>query len=89
MKKTLIAVAVVLAAGMMSSCNDTNYCYQVTQTYTLLGTEISHTYNWWGTKNDLKAYEQSLKDAATTLGAAENTVTISSTRTSKSQDECK
>ncbi len=89
MKKTLIAVAVVLAAGMMSSCNDTNYCYEITQTYKLLGTEVSHTYKWWGTKNDLKTYEQTLKDAATNLGADESTVTINSHRTTKSQDECK
>ncbi len=89
MKKAFIAVAIVLAAGMMSSCNDTNYCYKVTCSYKLAGQEISHTYNWWGTKNDLKSYEQSLKDGATMLGANADDVNITSKKTNKSESECK
>ncbi len=89
MKKFAIACAVVLAAGL-SSCADTNYCYQVTQTYKVAGTEFSYNYLWWGTKNDLKTYEQTLKDAAAKIpGVDESSVSISSKRTSKSQSDCK
>ena len=85
MKKTLIAAAVVLAAGMMTACGDTNYCYQVTET---VG-GISTTHYWWGTKNDLKSYEQTLKDAATASKVIdEKSVSIKSKRTNKSQSEC-
>lgn len=86
MKKLLIAAACVLAVGL-TSCGDTNYCYEVTETYELLGSH-SYTHLWWGTKNDLKTYEQTLKDAAVKIGADEKSINISSKRTSKSQSDC-
>lgn len=88
MKKFAIVCAVVLAAGLVS-CSDTNYCYKVTETYKVSGTKISHTYYWWGTKNDLKTYEQTLKDAVAKVpGIDEKSVSVSSKRTSKSQSDC-
>ena len=36
MKKIVIAFAVLLA-GVLSSCGDTNYCYELTTTVNLLG----------------------------------------------------
>ncbi len=88
MKKTLIAAAVVLAAGMMTACGDTNYCYEVTSTYKILGIETSVTNNYWGTKNELKTYEQNQKDAAVKLGADESSVSIKSKRLNKSESDC-
>ena len=46
MKKFAIACAIVLAAGMMTSCGDTNYCWEITQTVKVLGVETSTTTYW-------------------------------------------
>ena len=54
MKKIVIACAVILA-GVLSSCGDTNYCYEITQKYSLLGVETSTTNYVWGTSNELDA----------------------------------
>jgi len=67
MKKVIIACAAVLALGL-TSCGDTNYCYQVKQTYKLLGQEITLVTYEWTTKNDIKAYEASLKAAGEKAG---------------------
>lgn len=88
MKKLAIVCAVVLAAGL-SSCGDTNYCYEVTTKVTVLGVQNTTTTYYWGTSNDLKTYEQSIKDTQAKLGFAEDAITISSTRTTKSQSDCK
>lgn len=88
MKKLAIVCAIVLAAGL-SSCGDTNYCYEVTATYKLFGVETSATTFWWGTKNELKSYEQTQKEIAVKLGASEDSVNITSKRANKSQEDCK
>lgn len=82
MKKFLFAAACVLALGL-TSCGDTNYCYEVTAKYKVGGIPKSTTYLWWGTKNDLKTYEQTLKES---LG---DDTELSSKRTNKSQSDCK
>mgnify|MGYP006874347426 CR=1 FL=1 len=89
MKKFAIACAIVLAAGMMTSCGDTNYCWEITTTVTVLGTPVSTTGYWWGTKNDLDTHKQELKDAQKQMGIAEDAITIDSKKASKSQDDCK
>lgn len=88
MKKFFVACAIVLGAGLFSSCGDTNFCYEVTVTVNLLGAHSSTTY-FWGTSNELKAYEADLKKTQTDLGIDENTIQISSKRTSRSQAECR
>lgn len=90
MKKFAIACAIALATTLsLTSCGDTNYCYDVTVTVTtVLGSQVSTTYSWWGTSNDLKTYEQSLKDAQKQLGISEDKITITSKRTSRSQQDC-
>ena len=40
MKKFVIACAIILA-GVLSSCGDTNYCYEVTATINVLGYDDS------------------------------------------------
>lgn len=87
MKKLAIVCAIVLAAGL-SSCGDTNYCYEVTQTYKIGTLETSTTNLWWGTKNDLKSYEQTLKEELKKSGISEDIITITSKRANKSQSDC-
>ena len=47
MKKIIFVSAIVLA-GILSSCGDTNYCYEITQKSTILGVETSATTYVWG-----------------------------------------
>jgi len=67
MKKVLIACAAVLALGL-TACNDTNYCYEIKQTYKVLGADFTLTTYYWTTKNEIKAYEASLKAAGEKAG---------------------
>ncbi|MBR3647234.1 MAG: hypothetical protein IKN59_02465 [Paludibacteraceae bacterium] len=85
MKKLFISCAVVLAAGLFASCGDTNYCYDVTMS---VGS-LSYTYPFWGTSNELKAYEQQLKETQKSMGIDENTIQISHKINGKSQADCK
>ena len=84
MKKLFISCAVVLAAGLFASCGDTNYCYDVTMT---IGS-MSTTTPFWGTSNDLKAFEQNMKNTQKSMGIDENTIKITHTRNGKSQADC-
>lgn len=88
MKKFAIACAIVLAAGMMTSCGDTNYCWEITQTVKVLGVETSATTYWWGTKNDLKSQEESIKQTLKDAGMSEDAYTLTSKKANKSQDDC-
>ncbi len=87
MKKVIIACAAVLALGL-TSCGDTNYCYEITSKYTIGGVELSSTSYVWTTKNEIKAYEQQAKETAKRLGASEDVINISSHITTFSQEEC-
>ncbi len=56
MKKIAIVCAVVMATALsLSSCGDTQYCYEVTTTYTLAGQSLTTNYNIWCTSNELDA----------------------------------
>ncbi len=67
MKKIIIACAAVLALGL-TACNDTNYCYEVKQTYKVMGADMVITSYVWTTKNEINAYEASLKAAGEKAG---------------------
>ncbi|MGM9837524.1 MAG: hypothetical protein ACI30A_03420 [Paludibacteraceae bacterium] len=89
MKKIAIVCAIMLATTLsLVSCGDTNYCYEVTVTTKIAGLEQSVSYYWWGTKNDLKTYEQTLKDAQEKAGISGDAITITSKKTSRSQSDC-
>ena len=88
MKKFIVACAVVLSAGLFASCGDTNHCWEITGTATVLGMEISNTDYHWCTSNELKAYEADLKAGLKQLGLSEDAIKMSSKRTAKSQDDC-
>lgn len=88
MKKILIACAAVLALAL-TSCNDTNYCYEITTTASAGGFSYSATTRAWCTKNEIKAAEAQAKEAAKKAGASEDAIKVTSKRLSLSKDECK
>ena len=88
MKKFIVACAVVLSAGLFASCGDTNYCYEITTTYSLLGVTYTDVNFRWCTSNDLKANEADIKAGLKELGLSEDAIKISSKRSGKSQDDC-
>jgi hypothetical protein len=87
MKKIILACAVVLA-GVLTSCGDTNYCYQVTTTVSTVKEWKTTTY-YWCTPNELEAIKADLKEAQTALGIDEKLITITATRTHKSSEDCR
>ena len=88
MKKFIVACAVVLSAGLFASCGDTNYCYEITASATVLGVEISETSYSWCTSNEIKAAEADMKQMLINMGASEDAIKLTSKRTNKSQADC-
>ena len=86
MKKTIIACAVVLAA-CLSSCGDTNYCYEVTVKTNVL-VETSTTHYFWGTSNELDAFMEKLRKGEEAKGFPSDAIEITAKRTSKSKSDC-
>lgn len=87
MKKIIIACA-VLMAGVLSSCGDTNYCYEVTQKYNLLGQEFSATTHIWGTSNELDVAIDEIEADLEAMGLSKDAYTIKYKKANKSQEEC-
>ena len=86
MKKMIIACAVVLAA-CLSSCGDTNYCYEVTVKTNVL-VETSTTHYFWGTSNELDAFKDELRKGQEAIGISKDAIEITAKRTSKSASDC-
>ena len=87
MKKIVIACAVILA-GVLSSCGDTNYCYEITQKYSILGVETSATHYVWGTSNELDAAIDELEASLKAMGLSEDAYTVTYKKSNKSQEDC-
>ena len=89
MKKFVIACAVILA-GVLSSCGDTNYCYEVTATInvSVLGATTSQTLYVWGTSNDLEATIAELDANMKAAGISKDAYKIEYKRAKKSQSDC-
>ena len=87
MKKMIIACAVVLAA-CLSSCGDTNYCYELTTTVTVAGLSNSSTSYVWGTSNELDAAISAAEAELEKAGISKDNYDITYKRTSKSQSDC-
>ena len=83
MKKVIIALAVVLSAGIFTSCGNTEACYEVTVKY---GTMSLSGY-FYGTGNELETYKKNLKDTYQALAGNED-LKITSFRSMKSKDDC-
>lgn len=88
MKKFAIACAVVMATAFsLTSCGDTQYCYEVTTTYTLLGQQLTTNYNLWCTSNELDAMIKEKETAFEKLGYKDMKTTYKKNNNSKS--DCK
>lgn len=88
MKKIVIACAVVLA-GVLSSCGDTNYCYEITQQYSVLDSEHITTTYMWGTSNELDAMIDDIEASLEAMGLSKDAYTLTYKRaTNKSQEDC-
>lgn len=87
MKKIVIACAVVLAC-VLSSCGDTNYCYELTTTMNVLGMTTSNVTYVWGTSNELDA---AIAEAEATLeetGISKDVYSITYKKANKNQSDC-
>ncbi len=88
MKKIAIVCAVVMATALsLTSCGDTNYCYEVTTTYTLAGQSLTTNYNIWCTSNELDAMIEQKEAAFEKLGYKNMNTTYKKNNNSKS--DCK
>jgi hypothetical protein len=85
--KKIVIVCAVLLAGILSSCGDTNYCYEVTTKVNSV-IEISTTTYHWCTSNELEAIKADLKAAQTNMGISEDKITITAVRTNRSEADC-
>ncbi len=88
MKKFALVCAVVLA-GVFTSCGDTNYCYEISYKYNVLGQEVSATSYVWGTSNDLDAAIAEVEATLAGIGIADDAYEVKYKRLSKSESECK
>ena len=88
MKKMIIACAVVLAA-CLSSCGDTNYCYEVTTKLpTLTGGTYEEKIYLWMTPNELDAWKEEYIKAKEAISISKDDIKIKAKRTSKSKSDC-
>lgn len=89
MKKFAIACAVVMATALsLTSCGDTQYCYEVKITTTVGSLENTTVTYTWATSNELDAYIASQKSILEKAGISEDAITTSYSKTSKSKDDC-
>lgn len=88
MKKFAIVCAIVLAAGL-SSCGDTNYCYEVKYTLNASILETTVTTYEWCTSNELDArIEDYKKTIVEKYGVSEDLIKVEYSKANKSQDDC-
>ena len=85
MKKMLIAVAVVLAAGLMTSCNKGEGCYKLSGEYELLGAKLSMDTYVYGDGEDIDKAKQDLKASIEALGGEAK---ITQVKLMKSEEDC-
>ena len=84
MKKFILAVAVVLTAGMMASCNSGAGCYKYS--VSLDGKEVATAYYYCNDADEAETHRKSIEDAQKYLGDGVK-VTMSKDIT-KSKDDC-
>ena len=87
MKKIVLACAVLLA-GVLSSCGDTNYCYEITQQYSVLDSEHITTTYVWGTSNELDAVIDDIEASLEAMGLSKDAYTLTYKKANKSQEDC-
>ena len=88
MKKFAIACAVLLS-GVLSSCGDTNYCYELKTEVTILGITTSSVSYVWGTSNELDVAIDEAEAALEATGVSKDAYSITYKKANKSLEECK
>ena len=88
MKKITFALA-ILMAGIFSSCGDTNYCYEITTKYSILGWEKSSITTEWISSNELDARIAEIKKTLVEeYGLSEEAIVVTYQKLNKSQADC-
>ena len=88
MKKIVIAFAVLLA-GVLSSCGDTNYCYEVTETINIAGISTTVTEYLWATSNEIDAAIAELEqEIVEEYGLSKDALKVTYKKTNKSEADC-
>lgn len=77
----LIAVAIVLTAGMMASCNKGEGCYKITYKVEFMGQQISGETYVYGDGEDIDKAKQEIK-------ALYKDAKITQTKVSKNMEDC-
>lgn len=87
MKKMLIAVAIVLAAGIMTSCNKGEGCYRLDAKVTLSGVTVDADPIYvYGDGEDIDKQKQDFKKM---LEAAGGEAKITQIKMLKNEEDCK
>ena len=88
MKKIVFACAILLAS-VLSSCGDTNYCYEVKETIKIAGLETTITEYLWCTSNELDAAIAELEaEIVEEYGLSKDALKVTYKQTHKSQADC-
>ena len=88
MKKMVIACA-ILMAGIFTACGDTNYCYEITTKFSLLGWEKTNVTTEWITSNELDARIAEIKKTLVEeYGLSEDAIVVTYQKLNKSQADC-
>ena len=86
MKKMLIAVAVVIAASVMTSCNKGEGCYRLDAKVTLAGVTVDADPIYvYGDGEDIDKAKKEFKE---TLEKAGGSAKITQIKVAKNQDDC-
>lgn len=88
MKKVFVACAVV-AAMALTSCGDTQKCYEISTTVTIHGVETTTVSYVYGTSNDLDLAVANIKKVESLAGVPEDAVKIKYHSVPKSQEDCR
>lgn len=87
MKKAFIAVAIVLAAGLMTSCNKEG-CYKVVVKTTIAGVTVEAPAYVYGTPDDVDNFIEEAKAKAEAGNIPGVTLDITKQRVNKSEEDC-
>ncbi|MBQ7209822.1 MAG: hypothetical protein IJS05_02860 [Paludibacteraceae bacterium] len=84
MKKLIIAVAVLMGSvTLTTSCGNTEACWDVAYTYSVLGVSQSAHVYVYGTKNDVDAKIEEIKNQV-----QEGDITFTRKKIDKSKSDC-
>lgn len=88
MKKFALALAVVLA-GVFTSCGDTNYCYEVTETLNIMGVSTTIVEYVWATSNEIDAAIAELEtEIIEEYGLSKDALKVTYKKINKSEADC-